>query len=235
MAGLPTARALRTETPVATTATPSSRTIRPTSCDPSCAPVREIGLVAAAATASWPDWAARPGLGAWLGAEDGLICGNRLAALPAGTLTVPPEAPEPMVGSAPIGNAAPASAGRSAPKSPAVPSPLAVPSWLGVVATGPPDVGPPEVEPPEVESPDIGPAEEAAPDFGLELGLGDAGALATVTVGALPAAVSGDPLPLATETVAENRMVSPAGAAFGTVTRASICGAAGRPAGRVSR
>ena len=42
------------------------------------------------------------------------------------------------------------------------------------------------------------------------------------------------PCPLAAETVAENRMVSPAGAVVGTLTRASICGPAGCPAGRVN-
>ena len=42
------------------------------------------------------------------------------------------------------------------------------------------------------------------------------------------------PLPLATETVAENWIVSPAGAVAGTLTRASICGPAGGPGGRVS-
>jgi hypothetical protein len=70
-------------------------------------------------------------------------------------------------------------------------------------------------------------------DFVLELGVGDAGAFATVTVGALAVAVSGEPLPLATETVAENLIVSPAGAVLGTLTCASICDAAGCFAGRV--
>jgi hypothetical protein len=70
-------------------------------------------------------------------------------------------------------------------------------------------------------------------DFVLELGVGDAGAFATVTVGALAVAVSGEPLPLATETAAENLIVSPAGAVLGTLTCASICDAAGCFAGRV--
>jgi hypothetical protein len=225
-------RTLRIEIPVATTATPSSRTIRPMICDPNCAPLSEIGLVAAASTASWPGWAPRPVFGAWLGADDGVICGNRLAALPAGTLIVRPDEPEPMVGSAPIGMAAaPTPPGNATPTplGSAAPRPLSVPSTLGVV---PPRS--PEAEPPDVEPPDVEPGAEAAPDFGLETGLGDAGAAATVTAGALAVAVSVEPLPLATETVAENWIVSPAGALWGTLTRASTCGPAGCPAGRVS-
>jgi hypothetical protein len=230
-------RTLRIEIPVATTATPSSRTIRPMICDPNCAPLSEIGLVAAASTASWPGFALRPVFGAWLGPVDGLICGNRLAALPAGTLIVRPGVPEPMVGSAPIGKAAePTPLGNATPTplGNAASRPLAVPSALGVVPPRSPEVEPPEVEPPEVEPPDVEPGEEAAPDFGLETGLGDAGAVATVTAGALAVAVSVEPLPLATETVAENWIVSPAGAVLGTLTCAVICGPAGCPAGRVS-
>ncbi len=64
------------------------------------------------------------------------------------------------------------------------------------------------------------------------LGLGDGVVFATVTVGALALAVSGEPLPLGTETVAANFIVSPAGAVFGTLTRVSICAAAGCFAGR---
>jgi hypothetical protein len=64
------------------------------------------------------------------------------------------------------------------------------------------------------------------------LGLGDGVAFATVTVGALAVAVSGEPLPLGTETVAANFIVSPAGAVFGTLSCASICDAAGCFAGR---
>ena len=64
--------------------------------------------------------------------------------------------------------------------------------------------------------------------FVLEtLGLGDGVVFATVTVGALAVAVSGEPLPFGTETVAANFVVSLAGAVFGTLTCASICDAAG--------
>lgn len=193
-------------------------------CDPIWVPVSEIGLVAAAATAPWPGWAPCPVFGPWLGAEDGVICGNRLAALPAGTLIVRPDALEPMLGRAPIGMAA-----APTPLGNAAPTPLAVPSGPDAVPFGLPGAEPPDDEPPDVEPRD----EEAAVDFGLGAGPDDAGA-ATVTAGALSVAVSAEPLPLATETVAENWMVSPAGAVVGTLTRASICGSAGGPAGRVS-
>ena len=56
--------------------------------------------------------------------------------------------------------------------------------------------------------------------------------MATVTVGELPVAVSGAPRQLATETRAENVIVSPAGAVFGTLSWASICDVAGCWAGR---
>ena len=65
----------------------------------------------------------------------------------------------------------------------------------------------------------------------LEVGVGEAD-FATVTVGPLTVAVSGEPLPSGTETVAVNLIVSPAGAVFGTLTEASICGAEGCAAGR---
>jgi hypothetical protein len=64
-------------------------------------------------------------------------------------------------------------------------------------------------------------------DFVLDLGLGEGdGAFATVTVGAVAVAVSAEP-PLGTETVAENLIVSPAVAVFGTVTCSSTCESAG--------
>ena len=66
----------------------------------------------------------------------------------------------------------------------------------------------------------------------LDVGVDDAD-FATVTVGPLTVAVSGEPLPSGTETVAVNLIVSPAGAVFGTLTEASICGAEGCAAGRV--
>ncbi len=229
MLAFPAACTLRTETPVATTATPSSRTIRPMTCDPIWVPVSEIGLVAAAATAPWPGWAPRPVFGPRLGPEDEVICGNRLAALPAGTLIVRPDALEPMLGRAPIGMAAPMPLGN------ATPAPLAVPNGPDAVPPRLPGAEPPGAEPPEDEPPDVEPREEeAAVDFGLAAGPGDTGAAATVTAGVLSVAVSGEPLPLATETVTENWIISPAGAVVGTRTRASICGPAGCPAGRVN-
>lgn len=100
----------------------------------------------------------------------------------------------------------------------AVPRPLVAPGAPGIVVAGPLVVEP---------------GEEPAPDFVLDVGLGDAGVFATVTVGALPVALTGEPLPLATETVAELLIVSPAGAVLGTLTCASICDAAGCFASRV--
>jgi hypothetical protein len=212
------ARIFRIEIPVITVATPSSSTIRPMICDSNSELVSEIGMTEDVATAFWPWLVPGAVFGAGLGADDGLISGNRLAALPAGTLTVPPVVPEPATGSAPTGSAPTgrAATGTSAPRL------LVVPGRLGTVAADPLDEDPLEE-----------PAEPPAPDFALELGLGDADVFATVTVGALALAVSGEPPPLATETVAENWIVSPAGAVLGTLTCASICGAAGCFTGRV--
>ena len=98
-------------------------------------------------------------------------------------------------------------------------------------------VEPLPVEPLPVE-PDGERAEEPARDVALGLGLGEAAAVATVTVGELPVAVSGAPRQLATETRAENVILSPAGAVFGTLSWASICDVAGcwlAGAGRSSR
>jgi len=79
------ARPLRTEIRVTAIAIPSSRMIRPTSCAPNSELVSESGMVEGAATGSGlagVGLATFPGAG--LGAEDGLIRGNRLDALPAG-------------------------------------------------------------------------------------------------------------------------------------------------------
>jgi hypothetical protein len=92
-------------------------------------------------------------------------------------------------------------------------------------------VEPVPVEPVPVE-PDEERAEEPGCDVALGVGLGDAAPVATVTVGELPVAVSGAPRQLATETRAENVIVSPAGAVFGTLSWASICDVAGCLAGR---
>ena len=92
-------------------------------------------------------------------------------------------------------------------------------------------VEPVPVEPPPVE-PDEERGEEPERDVALGVGAGDAAGWATVTVGELPVAVSGAPRQLATETRAENVIVSPAGAVFGTLSWASICDVAGCLAGR---
>jgi hypothetical protein len=92
-------------------------------------------------------------------------------------------------------------------------------------------VEPVPVEPPPVE-PDEERGEEPERDVALGVGAGEAAGWATVTVGELPVAVSGPPRQLATETRAENVIVSPAGAVFGTLSCASICDVAGCLAGR---
>jgi hypothetical protein len=117
--------------------------------------------------------------------------------------------------------------GRATPRSPAVtgasenvkPGTVAPGTALKLLPVEPVPVEPVPVEPLPVE-PDEERAEEPACDvaLGLGLGLGDAAAVATVTVGELPVAVSGAPRQLATETRAENVIVSPAGAVFGTLS-----------------
>jgi hypothetical protein len=97
-------------------------------------------------------------------------------------------------------------------------------------------VEPLPVEPLPVEPLPVEPAEECgdepARDVALAVGLGVAAGWATVTVGELPVAVSGEPCQLATETRAENVIRSPAGAVFGTLSCASIWAVAGCWAGR---
>jgi len=188
--------------------------------------------------------------GAARGVADGPICGNRLAALPAGTLIVPPAGPEPMTGSAPTGTATPRPLTAAEP-------PKTRPPEDGSPTGESPKTSPPEDEPPEEETPEDGPlavepaeppageppeedppvvepAEAPADDFLLGVGLGDTGAPATVTGGALPVAVSGEPLPPATETVAANPIVSPAGAVVGTWTCTPTCPAADCAVARAS-
>src|ERR1700761_2895366 len=206
---------------------PSSSTIKPMSCDLNSELVSEIGTTEEVTAAAWPG----PGLvppaavaGRALATADGLISGNRLAAFPAGTSTVLPGVAEPMasdpMASAPTGIAPTGivPTGRvptgRVPTGRAAPRLLVVPGVLGTAAAGPLGVEPDE------------PA-ALPPDVVLGVGLGDAGAVATVTAGALPVAVSGEPRRPATETVAENWIVSPAGAVAGTLTCASICGVAG--------
>jgi hypothetical protein len=113
---------------------------------------------------------------------------------------------------------------------PAEPVP-AEPPPAGPVPVEPPPAGPVPAEPLPAE-PDEERGAEPARDVALGVGVGDAAGWATVTVGELPVAVSGAPRQPATETRAENVIVSPAGAVFGTLSCASICDEAGCWAGK---
>jgi hypothetical protein len=95
---------LRSEIRVTAAATPSSRMIRPTICAPNSELVSDIGMTEDAAICPLPGLPWFPGAG--LGDEDGLICGNRLDALPAGMVV---ETPGTSVtpGSAPMGRDVP--------------------------------------------------------------------------------------------------------------------------------
>lgn len=97
------ARALRSEIRVTAIATPSSRMIRPTICAPNSEVPSNSGMVDESATGSpclpEPAWA--PGTG--LGVADGLICGKRLDALPAGIVVESPGTLEPTAGRFPMG------------------------------------------------------------------------------------------------------------------------------------
>ena len=75
--------------------------IRPMICAPNSELVSDSGMTEDVATGSLPGLAWLPGAG--LGDEDGLICGNRLDALPAGMV---PETPG-TTGSAPTGRVEP--------------------------------------------------------------------------------------------------------------------------------
>jgi hypothetical protein len=175
-----------------------------------------------------------------------LISGNRPAALPAGTFFVAGDPPEPTTGSAPIGKATPRpptapGASENVKPGTVAPGTASKPFPVEPVPVEPFPVEPAPFEPLPVEpapfeplpvEPDEERAEEPACDVALGVGLGDAAAVATVTVGELPVAVSGAPLQPATETRAENVIVSPAGAVFGTLSCASICDVAGCSAGR---
>jgi len=84
-------------------ATPSSRMIRPTICAPNSELPSDSGMVDESATGSpcLPERAWAPAAG--LGVADGLICGKRLDALPAGTVVETPGTPEPTTGMFPMG------------------------------------------------------------------------------------------------------------------------------------
>ncbi len=93
-------RIFRTEILVTAMATPSSRMISPTIWAPNSELPKESGIVEDSATGS-PLPAAPPGAGS--GTAEGLICGNRLDALPAGTVVVVPGTPDPTTGIVPRG------------------------------------------------------------------------------------------------------------------------------------
>jgi hypothetical protein len=218
---------------------PSSKIIRPMICASNCEPVSEIGRTVDAATASWAEPAPGPvpvpvplpaaEVG---GAADGVISGNRLAALPAGTFLVTACPPAPTTGSAPMGRATPrptAATGASENVTPGTAAPAAVAAEPLPVELLPAEPLPAEPLPAE---PDEERGDEPARAVALAVGLGDAAGWATVTVGELPVAVSGEPRQLGTETRAENVIRSPAGAVFGTLSWASICAVAGCWAGR---
>ena len=178
--------------------------ISPTTCAPNSELASDSGIVDDLATGfPGPALAWLPGAG--LGAEDGLIFGKRLDALPAGIVVELPGTPVPTTGRGPIG--------RLLPRLKAEPA-------------APPAEPPPG---PAVGVDRVPPAFRAVP---VLLGDGEAGGLATVTV-ALPAVVSDEP-PSDTETPTVYVILSPAGAVLGTLTWTSICGAAGWPAGRDS-
>ena len=95
-------RIFRTEILVTAIATPSSRMISPTICAPNSELPSESGIVEESAAGS-PLAAGLPGAG--LGTAEGLICGNRLDALPAGIVVLVPGtlAPTPTTGIVPRG------------------------------------------------------------------------------------------------------------------------------------
>ncbi len=103
------ARALRSEIRVTAKTTPSSRTIRPTICAPNSELPSDNGMVDESATGlpclpgPKPAWA--PGAG--LGDVDGLICGKRLDALPAGIVVEVPGTSAPTTGMFPMGRLVP--------------------------------------------------------------------------------------------------------------------------------
>jgi hypothetical protein len=213
-------------------------------CASNCEPVSEIGRTADVATASWAELALElaPGLvpvplpaAEVGGAADGVISGNRPATFPAGTLVVT-GVPEPTTGRAPMGKATPrplAVTGASENVKPGTVAPGTAlkPLPVELVPVEPLPAEPVPVEPLPVE-PDEERGDEPARDVALGVGVGDATAVATVTVGELPVAVSGAPRQLATETRAENVIVSPSGAVFGTLSWAPICDVVGCLAGR---
>jgi hypothetical protein len=95
-------RTFRIEILVTAIATPSNRMISPTICAPNSELPSESGIVEESAAGSpAPLAAGLPGAG--LGAAEGLICGNRLDALPAGIVVVVPGTAAPTTGIVPRG------------------------------------------------------------------------------------------------------------------------------------
>ena len=191
---MPVVRALRSESRVTAIATPRSSTISPTICAPNSELPSDSGIRDESAT-GWARFGSAWGAGTGDGAEEGLICGNKLAALPPGIVVDTPA----TAGSAPIGML--------------VPTPSVVRDRPPISAVTPPGVVPdePPVEPPM-------PAEDVVGFDVVGVGVGDAVAgLATVTV-TLSVAVTGEEAPFFTEMVAVYLIVSPAGAFFGTAT-----------------
>lgn len=184
---MPVVRALRSDSRVTAITRPRSSTISPTICAPNSELPSDSGIRDESAT-GWARFGSawEPGTGD--GAEDGLICGNKLAALPPGIVVDTPA----TAGRAPIGML--------------VPTPSVVRDRPPMSAVVPPGMVPDE---PPAPAGDVG-------DFDL-VGVGDVvAALATVTL-ALSVAVTGE-VPFITEMAALNLIVSPAGAFFGTVT-----------------
>lgn len=145
----------RTESRVTAMATPSKSTIRPTIWAPNSELPRASGIRDESAT-GWAPLASAGVPAAGDGVDDGLIWGNRLAALPPGMVVDTPA----TAGSGPTGMLVPL------PREPVRPEMVAVdPFPAGVVG-----------EPPPPADGDVGDD---------ELELDDAAALATVTVGAV--------------------------------------------------
>ena len=79
--------------------------ISPAICAPNSELPSDSGMVEESATGCLPGLAWLPGTG--LGTEDGLICGKRFDALPAGIVVEEPGAPEPTTGIGPRGRLVP--------------------------------------------------------------------------------------------------------------------------------
>jgi hypothetical protein len=192
-------------------ATPRSSTISPTIWAPNSELLSDSGIRDESATGSALAGVATAVPGAGDGEAEGLICGNRVEALPAGIVVDTPATAGSVVDT-------PATAG-SAPSGMAAPTLSVMPDRPGISTVDPPGV--------------VAEGDPAAAGFVvLELGVADglAAALATVIVGVFAVAVK-VALPSVTVTVALYLTVSPAVAVLGTVTCVSTWGADGLAAG----